>query len=190
MIPNQLSIDLLANNVKYQLQVCRTAQRKYLITLNGSCKEVEIYEMIDGGLLISLDGSSYTTYMCDDIERVRIEIDHQTVVFEKDIDPSILRSPSAGKLVNLLVTDGSHLDKNQDYAEIEVMKMVMTLRTPIPGRITLSKRAGCILEPGTIIGSIESADSSLVNTAVLYDMPFLADDLQQPNISLSGRHSR
>lgn len=39
----------------------------------------------------------------------------------------ICRSPSTGKLIQFLVEDGSHVIPNQAYAEIEVMKMVMTL---------------------------------------------------------------
>lgn len=190
-----MDIDLIANNVKYQVQACRTAQKKFLLTLNESVKEIETYEMIDGGLLLSLDGSSYTTYMFDDVERVRIEIDNQTVVFEKDIDPSVLRSPSAGKLVNLLVADGNYLDKDQEYAEIEVMKMVMSLRSPVAGHVTFLKRAGCILEPGTIIGSIELLDTNLVNETIPYTNTFgrnseNGDELQSSNVSLSGRHHR
>lgn len=44
------------------------------------------------------------------------------MVFEKEKDPSKLRAPSAGKLVNTLVDDGGHVDKGQPYAEIEVSR--------------------------------------------------------------------
>lgn len=37
------------------------------------------------------------------------------------------RSPSTGKLIQFLAEDGAHVYTNQAYAEIEVMKMVMTL---------------------------------------------------------------
>lgn len=37
------------------------------------------------------------------------------------------RSPSTGKLIQFLIEDGAHVYPNQPYAEIEVMKMVMTL---------------------------------------------------------------
>lgn len=41
-------------------------------------------------------------------------------MFEKENDPSLLRSPSAGKLIQYTVEDGGHVFTGQCYAEIEV----------------------------------------------------------------------
>ena len=49
-------------------------------------------------------------------------IGNQTVVFEKENDPTILRAPSAGKLMNYLVEDGGHIVAGQPYCEIEVSR--------------------------------------------------------------------
>ena len=49
----------------------------------------------------------------------RVVIGNQTVVFEKENDPTILRAPSAGKLMNYLVEDGGHVVAGQAYCEIE-----------------------------------------------------------------------
>lgn len=72
------------------------------------------------GMLLSIDGASFTTYMKEEVDRYRIVIGNQTCIFEKENDPSLLRSPSAGKLINLLCEDGGHVNKGQPYAEIEV----------------------------------------------------------------------
>ena len=58
--------------------------------------------------------------MKEEAERYRIVIGNQTCVFEKENDPTLLRSPSAGKLIGYLIEDGEHVDKHQAYAEIEV----------------------------------------------------------------------
>ena len=52
---------------------------------------------------------------------------NQTVVFEKENDPSILMASSPGKLIKYLVEDGGHVHSGDPYCEIEVMKMVTTL---------------------------------------------------------------
>lgn len=52
--------------------------------------------------------------------RYRITIGNKTCVFEKENDPSVLRSPSAGKLIQYIVEDGGHVFAGQCYAEIEV----------------------------------------------------------------------
>ena len=78
-------------------------------------------------MLLSIDGASFTTYLRDEVDKYRIVIGNQTVVFEKEKDPSKLRAPSAGKLINTLVEDGGHVDKGQPYAEIEVCSYILTL---------------------------------------------------------------
>lgn len=72
------------------------------------------------GMLLSIDGASFTTYMKEEVDRYRIVIGNQTCVFDKENDPSLVRSPSAGKLINILVEDGAHVNKGQPFAEIEV----------------------------------------------------------------------
>lgn len=45
-------------------------------------------------------------------------------MFEKENDPSVLRSPSAGKLIQYIVEDGGHVFAGQCYAEIEVSVVI------------------------------------------------------------------
>lgn len=54
------------------------------------------------------------------VVRYRITIGNKTCVFEKENDPSLLRSPSAGKLIQYTIEDGGHVFAGQCYAEIEV----------------------------------------------------------------------
>lgn len=43
-------------------------------------------------------------------------------MFEKENDPTVLRSPSAGKLMQYTVEDGAHVEAGSSYAEMEVRK--------------------------------------------------------------------
>lgn len=52
--------------------------------------------------------------------RYRLTIGHQTCVFDKENDPTVLRTSAPGKLINYLQEDGSHMFVGQAYAEIEV----------------------------------------------------------------------
>lgn len=171
-LTNLAEVELISDGVRYSVQVCKTGPKTYFLVLNDSFKEVEVHKLSDGGMLLSMEGGSHTTYMKEEIDRYRIVIGNQTCVFEKENDPSILRSPSAGKLINLLIEDGAHVNKGQVYAEIEVMKMVMTLTSSEAGSITFDRRAGAVLESGTIIGHIELDDPSLVTKAKPYLLPF------------------
>ncbi|KAK0166882.1 hypothetical protein PV327_004353 [Microctonus hyperodae] len=171
---NVVDVELINDGWKYKIQAAKSGPNSYFVVMNGSYKEVEIHRLSDGGMLLSLDGASFTTYMREEVDRYRIVIGNQTCIFEKDNDPSLLRSPSAGKLVNFLVEDGGHVDMGQAYAEIEVMKMVMTVTANEAGSVFYVKRPGAVLEAGTLIAHLELDDPSLVTKAHEYTGQFLA----------------
>uniref|UniRef100_A0A8C2EXL4 acetyl-CoA carboxylase n=1 Tax=Cyprinus carpio TaxID=7962 RepID=A0A8C2EXL4_CYPCA len=93
----------------------------------------------------------------------RITVGNKTCVFEKERDPTVLRSPSAGKLLQYVVADGSHVLATQPYAEIEVMKMVMPLHVQHSGCIHFLKRPGTVLEPGCVVARMDLDDPSCIH---------------------------
>ncbi|KAM6466313.1 acetyl-CoA carboxylase 1 isoform 2-T2 [Liasis olivaceus] len=165
---NTVDVELIYEGKKYVLKVARQSPNSYVVIMNGSCVEVDVHRLSDGGLLLSYDGSSYTTYMKEEVDRYRITIGNKTCVFEKENDPSILRSPSAGKLIQYVVEDGGHVFAGQCFGEIEVMKMVMTLTAAESGCIHYVKRPGAALEPGCVIAKLQLDDPSRVQQAELH----------------------
>uniref|UniRef100_A0A668AIB8 acetyl-CoA carboxylase n=1 Tax=Myripristis murdjan TaxID=586833 RepID=A0A668AIB8_9TELE len=165
---NTVDVELIYEGTKYVLTVTRQSPNSYVVIMNSSSAEVDVHRLSDGGLLLSYDGSSYTTYMKEEVDRYRITIGNKTCVFEKENDPSLLRSPSAGKLIQYTVEDGGHVFAGQCYAEIEVMKMVMTLTAAESGCIHYVKRAGAALEPGCVIAKLQLDDPSRVQQAELH----------------------
>ncbi|KAM8714293.1 hypothetical protein ACLKA7_014427 [Drosophila subpalustris] len=164
-LTNVVDVELINGGIRYKVQAAKSGHNSYFLLMNNSFKEIEVHRLSDGGLLISLEGASYTTYMKEEVDRYRIVIGNQTCVFEKENDPSLLRSPSAGKLINMIVEDGAHVAKGQAYAEIEVMKMVMTLTSQEAGTVTFVRRPGAVLDAGTLLGHLELDDPSLVTKA-------------------------
>ncbi|XP_018332454.1 acetyl-CoA carboxylase isoform X2 [Agrilus planipennis] len=179
-LTNVVDVELIHEGNKYKVQTTKSGPNTYFLVLNGSFKEIEVHRLSDGGILLSVDGASFTTYMKEEVDRYRIVIGNQTCVFEKENDPTILRSPSAGKLIGYLVEDGGHVDKGQTYAEIEVMKMVMTLTATESGSIFFCKRPGAVLDAGSVIATLELDDPSLVTKAQLYKGPFPELDVSTP----------
>lgn len=171
-LTNLVDVELISTGIKYKVQVAKNGTNTYFLVMNGSFKEIEVHRLSDGSMLLSLEGASYSTYMKEEVDRYRVVIGNQTVIFDKENDPSLLRSPSAGKLINLLIEDGGHVNKGAPYAEIEVMKMVMTLTAQESGTVTFVRRAGAVLDAGSLIGHIELDDPSLVTKAQLYKNTF------------------
>ena len=64
---------------------------RYFLQMNDSTLELEAHRLSDGGLLLSIDGSSYTTYMKEQVSSYRITIGNQTCVLQKENDPTVLR---------------------------------------------------------------------------------------------------
>ncbi|XP_049512514.1 acetyl-CoA carboxylase-like isoform X3 [Dermacentor silvarum] len=175
-LTNTLTVDLIHELVKYTVQVSQCGPTSYFLVMNGSTRRVEAHRLSDDRLLLSIDGASYTTYMKEEVDRYRVVIGNQTCIFEKEKDPSVLRSPSTGKLLQFLVEDGAHVVCGQSYAEIEVMKMVMTLTVEESGCVHFIKRPGAVLEAGCELARLELDDPSRVNKAIPFEGSFPAPE--------------
>ncbi|XP_072921977.1 acetyl-CoA carboxylase 2 [Hemitrygon akajei] len=165
---NLVNVQLIYEETKYSLQVARQSQTLYVVIMNDSHIEIDVHRLSDGGLLLSYDGNSHTTYMKEEIDKYRITIGNKTCVFEKEKDPTELRSPSAGKLLQYLVEDGGHVFAGHCYAEIEVMKMVMALTVEESGCVHYVKRPGACLDQGCIVAKMELDDPTKLHPAQLY----------------------
>ncbi|KAM4709981.1 acetyl-CoA carboxylase 2 isoform 2-T2 [Discoglossus pictus] len=184
---NIVDVELISESVKYTLKVARQSLTTYVIIMNNSHIEIDVHRLSDGGLLLSYDGNSYTTYMKEEVDRYRITIGNKTCVFEKEKDPTVLRSPSTGKLLQFTVEDGAHVNAGECFAEIEVMKMVMALTVIESGHILYVKRPGVVLESGCIVAHLELDDPSKVLQADLYTgslppqqtLPMIGEKLHQ-----------
>ncbi|XP_045467140.1 acetyl-CoA carboxylase isoform X2 [Harmonia axyridis] len=187
-LTNVVDVELIHEGFKYKVQATKSGPNTYFLLMNGSFKEIEVHRLSDGGILLSVDGASFTTYMKEEVDRFRIVIGNQTCVFEKENDPTVLRSPSAGKLLGFLVEEGAHVDKGQAFAEIEVMKMLMTLTVNEAGTVRYATRPGAVLEPGFILAHLDLDDPSLVTKAVLYKGSFPELDVSVPMSSDKLNH--
>eukprot|EP00064_Thunnus_orientalis_P008280 superscaffoldBa00000975_g8303 len=136
---NSVSVDLIYEGVKFCLKVARQSPTTYVIMMNGSHIEIDVHRLSDGGLLLSYDGCSHTTYMKEEVDSYRITVGNKTCVFDKENDPTVLRSPSAGKLLQYVAEDGGHICAGETYAEIEVELNTATLPPQQPLPITGEK---------------------------------------------------
>ncbi|KAK9790754.1 hypothetical protein WJX73_002279 [Symbiochloris irregularis] len=95
--------------------------------------DVVARKLNDGGLLIQVDGESHVVHSEEEALGTRLTIDGLTCLLANETDSSKLLAVSPGKLIRYLVDNGSHVSKDQAFAEIEVMKMMMLLMAPADG---------------------------------------------------------
>lgn len=159
------AIDFIYGKEKFKFTVTRASVDSYNLFINGSKCTVETRRLSGGGLLILLGGKSHTVYWSDSKTSTTMSINGKTCILEQENDPTQLRSPSPGKLVKYLVRNGEHVKKGQVFAEIEVMKMYLSLTVAEDGIVQLIKQPGTTLETGDILGILTMDDPSGVKHA-------------------------
>ncbi|KAJ3395827.1 acetyl-coenzyme-A carboxylase [Lobulomyces angularis] len=167
LIPNK-TIEFIYDNFQYKIKISFTSFESLIFNLNGKQNLVNLKKMSDGGLLVLVGGKTHSVYSLEESHVHILSVDGKTCIFEKDNDPTKLRSPSPGKLVRYLVEDKSHVNSGEAFAEIEVMKMYMPLLATESGIIMLAKPAGSVLQTGDIIGSLVLDDPQKVKMATQF----------------------
>jgi acetyl-CoA carboxylase/biotin carboxylase 1 len=142
LLATVVPLEFVLEDTKYRATASRSSLTSWSIYVNGSSVSVGLRPLADGGLLVLLDGRSYTCYAKEEVgwvpflvpiprsilttrtlSALRLSIDSRTILVAQENDPTQLRSPSPGKLVRYFIESGEHLAKGQAYAEIEVMKV-------------------------------------------------------------------
>lgn len=131
----------------------------------------DFLELNDSGVFVLLDGRKHVCYGREEATGLRLTVDQRVYMLPKDDDPTALRTLSPGKLVHYLVADGSHVQNGTPFAEIEVMKMFMTLTSTQAGRITLLLPPGSTLNSGDVLARLELDDPSSVKSTTPFTSP-------------------
>nr|ASZ00207.1 acetyl-CoA carboxylase 2 [Geranium maderense] len=158
-------VSLNIEESKYTIDVVRGGPGNYKLRMNGSEVEADIHTLRDGGLLMQLDGNSHVIYAEEEAAGTRLIIDGKTCLLQNDHDPSKLIAETPCKLLRYLVSDGSHVEADFPYAEVEVMKMCMPLLSPASGVIHFKMSEGHAMQTGELIARLELDDPSAVRKA-------------------------
>jgi len=162
------NVELIYDSVKYTLHTALSGPSTLTLACNGTWVQADFHSLSDGGLLVSMGGRSHLVYAKEEPSGLRLVLDGATCQFTNEYDPTALRAPMSGKLVRFLVEEGAFVKAGTAYAEVEVMKMYMTLAAPESGSLQLRKPEGSLLEPGDLIATCSLEDPTKVHKAVPY----------------------
>uniref|UniRef100_A0A803NNC6 Acetyl-CoA carboxylase n=1 Tax=Cannabis sativa TaxID=3483 RepID=A0A803NNC6_CANSA len=163
LVHSQVALNIEGS--KYTIDMVRGGPGSYRLRMNESEIEAEIHTLRDGGLLMQLDGNSHVIYAEEEAAGTRLLIDGRTCLLQNDHDPSKLIAETPCKLMRYLVSDGSHVDADTPYAEVEVMKMCMPLLSPASGIIQFKMSEGQAMQAGELIARLDLDDPSAVRKA-------------------------
>lgn len=186
LVNSQVSLNIEGS--KYSIDMVRRGPGSYTLRMNESEIEAEIHTLRDGGLLMQLDGNSHIVYAEEEAAGTRLLIDGRTCLLQNDHDPSKLVAETPCKLLRYLVSDGSHIDADTPYAEVEVMKMCMPLLSPASGVLQFKMAEGQAMQAGELIARLDLDDPSAVRKAEPFygSFPILG-----PPTAISGKvHQR
>ncbi|GFR43976.1 hypothetical protein Agub_g5120, partial [Astrephomene gubernaculifera] len=175
---------MVIEGFKYSVVLVRRGVGLAAVQLNGSSVDVAYRKMGDGGYLLQVDGESHVVHVEDEAAGTRLLINGLTVLLAAEKDPSRLTASSPGKLVRRLLPGGARVERDQPYAEMEVMKMVMPLLSPASGTLRWVVPEGGVVAAGDLIASLELEEGAAVAAPEPYPGSF--PELGPPQV-LSSR---
>ena len=161
--------NFIYEDIQYIMEVIQCGPESFSVTVNKSSITTNVIQVADGGILISIGGANHVVYFKEESQSIRLNINGKTALIENDSDPSILRSPTPGKIVRFLVENGDHLSVGSAFAEVEVMKMYMPLLSTASGIVTLLKQNGCVVESGEAVATLKLDDVSQIKKAIQFE---------------------
>ena len=173
LLERTFKTSFIYQQVQFEVKVTQAGEDRFIVEMCESRLSVKAVRLLDGGLLISaLAGQSMLVYGKVEPQGVRLTVNGETVMVENENDPTVVRSPSPGKLVRYLVKEGAVVPAGTAIAELEVMKMYMPLTIPEAGSIMPTKAAGSSLEGGDIVAKIKLLDPTSATKATVNDRGF------------------
>lgn len=189
-------VELIYDDVKYCFEVTRADMSALRVRLADQPKGKETNRSVladvralgDGGKLVLADGRSHVCYMREEPTGLRMSVNGKTCLFPKEYDPTLLTSSVSGKLIRFLVSNEDRIKAGQAFAELEVMKMYLTLSAPESGKILLVAAEGSSVETGDLLAHLELDDPSKVRRSEKFkgNLPNFAD----PQITGAKPHQR
>ncbi|XP_026193591.1 acetyl-CoA carboxylase [Cyclospora cayetanensis] len=172
----------------YKLRFTRTGPLTLGFSINKQQGELEYRKQSDGSYLLSINPEACQQQAQDQQQQqdqdqqqqqprhprllrfsateeplgLRLELENNSLMILDQRDPSELRSDVNGRLVRFLVQDGETVSKGQPFAEVEAMKMILTLTAGESGELIHRKSAGSLLTQGELLASLRLADPSKV----------------------------
>eukprot|EP00929_Paragymnodinium_shiwhaense_P108028 TRINITY_DN74365_c0_g1_i1.p1 TRINITY_DN74365_c0_g1~~TRINITY_DN74365_c0_g1_i1.p1 ORF type:complete len:2071 (+),score=634.24 TRINITY_DN74365_c0_g1_i1:56-6268(+) len=176
-------VEVAYDSTKYVWDVSRVRENEFALTIGGTTLKAHIREQRDGSLYVSTGDRIMRIHGTEEALGLKLHIKGTASVTIPILrDPSELRSDFAGKLVRYLHPNGADIEKGEAFAELEAMKMIMSLRATESGKISQVCAPGAIIAAGQLLGNLELKDLSNVQLVKAFTGTF---EMSKPQSSVS-----
>ena len=165
LLANRRQEVFVYNNTKYTIDVSCAGPNTYTLAMNGSTVTIPWREC-GFGLQMLIAGRTVVAYGEEEPDGLRVTINGAAMTFTGDVDHTKLRSAVPGRLIRFLVEDGGHIEDGGAFAEVEVMKMILPLKSAVSGTIRHTAVPGSTIAVGKLLAEVEPDDITRVARTV------------------------
>ncbi|KOB88398.1 hypothetical protein PFDG_02111 [Plasmodium falciparum Dd2] len=152
--------DMIFQNIKYPFKGYNIGENLYQLEING--QEIEIsaeYDKNNNKVFSTFNNQTYIYACSEDTLGIHMQLEKDNIFIPNVRNPYHLISNTNGKIVKYLINDGEEVKKNDDYIEVEAMKMIMTFKSTESGILRHKLSEGTIIKIGDLLGIIEKKDN-------------------------------
>ncbi|ETW46296.1 hypothetical protein PFMALIP_05541 [Plasmodium falciparum MaliPS096_E11] len=152
--------DMIFQNIKYPFKGYNIGENLYQLEING--QEIEIsaeYDKNNNKVFSTFNNQTYIYACSEDTLGIYMQLEKDNIFIPNVRNPYHLISNTNGKIVKYLINDGEEVKKNDDYIEVEAMKMIMTFKSTESGILRHKLSEGTIIKIGDLLGIIEKKDN-------------------------------
>jgi biotin carboxyl carrier protein len=163
-----MNLSLWLNNREYKLNLKEEAKGQIRISLGKKKYNVAVELLDRDEILLNINGKVYNTIICANTSSYSICVNGKSFDIERKSATQILSRIAAkkqkrdvktsmpGKIVKILVSEGTEVEEGQAVLILEAMKMQNEIKSPQSGMITrISPKSGDSVETGALLFTVE-----------------------------------
>jgi biotin carboxyl carrier protein len=163
-----MNLSFWYNNKEHKLSLKEKAKNQIQVSLDKKKFDVHVEVLNSDEILLNIDGKVYNTIICSNTGSYSICVNGKIFVIERKSASQILSGSAAkklkrdvktsmpGKIVKVLLEEGTEVDEGQAVLILEAMKMQNEIKSPQSGRIThIGPKPGDSVETGALLFTVE-----------------------------------
>jgi biotin carboxyl carrier protein len=163
-----MNLSFWLNNKEYKLNIKEKTKKLIQVSLGKKKYDVAVEFLNRDEILLNIDGKVYNTIICSNTSSYSICVNGKSFDIEKKSASQILSGSAAkkqkrdvrtsmpGKIVEILLEEGTEVDEGQAVLILEAMKMQNEIKSPQNGKITrINPKPGDSVETGALLFTVE-----------------------------------
>ncbi len=163
-----MNLSFWLNNKEHKLSLKEKARKQIQVSLGKKKYDVAVEFLKKDEMLLNINGKVYNTIICSNTSSYSICVNGKYFDIERKSASQILSGSTSkkqkrdiktsmpGKIVKILVVEGTKVEDGQAVLILEAMKMQNEIKSPQSGKIArIYPKPGDYVETGALLFSVE-----------------------------------